>query len=252
MAVYFTGTSTGNTYQVGSSYTMGGDKYRANSDGSFTKEGSVKTLPGSSQSSSSQWSSDGKPSDQWVSGVRINTAGSVSSSSGGSGPGNGLVTTGGQLPGGAGGPGIAVTGPQRRATGLSITGAPWSKSENPPDVSYAGHDGFIPMAPTNMQPGRQLPFGPFPLEANPYFPPAQVLEDEVGEAEFLSPGWFMSWGKAAGDIYWNADRAGQYVTNTFFDSVEGALVRTQKEVNQGWVKPSTPMAPVGKPGSLNW
>lgn len=38
MAVYFSGTSTGNRYEVGRQYEMGGKKYTANADGSFTAD----------------------------------------------------------------------------------------------------------------------------------------------------------------------------------------------------------------------
>lgn len=40
MAVYFEGTSTGNRYEVGKTYEMGGREYTAQSDGSFVREGS--------------------------------------------------------------------------------------------------------------------------------------------------------------------------------------------------------------------
>lgn len=40
MAVYFEGTSTGNRYEVGRTYEMGGREYTAQADGSFVREGS--------------------------------------------------------------------------------------------------------------------------------------------------------------------------------------------------------------------
>jgi len=39
MALYFEGTSTGNKYEVGKTYEMGGREYTAQSDGSFVREG---------------------------------------------------------------------------------------------------------------------------------------------------------------------------------------------------------------------
>lgn len=40
MALYFEGTSTGNRYEVGKTYEMGGREYTAQADGSFVREGS--------------------------------------------------------------------------------------------------------------------------------------------------------------------------------------------------------------------
>lgn len=103
---------------------------------------------------------------------------------------------------------IGPGGPRRKATTvLNIGGTPWPVSDNPPAVSYSGHDWLIPMKSPAAAPGRQLPMGPFPLEMSPYFPPAQVIEDELGEGDFLSPGWFANWGAAVGHSLYNLERA---------------------------------------------
>lgn len=49
MGYWFTGTSTGNVYEVGRSYTMAGDTYTANWDGTFTNNRTGNSLVGSSQ-----------------------------------------------------------------------------------------------------------------------------------------------------------------------------------------------------------
>lgn len=47
---WFAGTSTGRQYTVGATYSMGGQTYTANRDGSFTSQQTGRTLVGSSQS----------------------------------------------------------------------------------------------------------------------------------------------------------------------------------------------------------
>lgn len=44
---WFAGTATGRQYTVGAQYSMGGQTYRANSDGSFTSQQTGRTLQGS-------------------------------------------------------------------------------------------------------------------------------------------------------------------------------------------------------------
>jgi len=76
MALFFSGTSTGNRYEVGRGYTMNGSTYIAQSDGSFRKEGAVvgttdqgrvirdnsggQVLQGSAGNSSVDWYASGK------------------------------------------------------------------------------------------------------------------------------------------------------------------------------------------------
>jgi len=55
MAITFTGTNTGKTYVAGQTYSNGNGTYRANADGTFTRQSNGGKTVGSSQSSSTVW-----------------------------------------------------------------------------------------------------------------------------------------------------------------------------------------------------
>lgn len=52
---WFSGTSTGDRYTVGQTYSNGNGSYTANADGTFTNQRSGSTLVGSSQAAGVQW-----------------------------------------------------------------------------------------------------------------------------------------------------------------------------------------------------
>ncbi|GHA11850.1 hypothetical protein GCM10007989_02740 [Devosia pacifica] len=93
--------------------------------------------------------------------------------------------------------------------------APWPEMQTPPNEEFVMPDGPIEMESPTVMRGKPFPFGPFPFELNPYVPGGQVMEDELGESEFLNPTWFAQWGAALGHISWNVDRAKDFVGRTF-------------------------------------
>lgn len=64
--VSFSGVSTGRTYTEGQKYSMGGDTYVANANGSFTNTRTGKTLVGSSQQRSDEPRSSNSPAQSLV------------------------------------------------------------------------------------------------------------------------------------------------------------------------------------------
>lgn len=104
MVQRFTGTSTGNVYRAGQNYSMGGNVYRANSDGSFTNLRSGHTAVGSSQAIAAQqaWNDDGFFWGKGVGSHGDSWFGSSDTGAGGAGPGEARVTTGSPAASGGG------------------------------------------------------------------------------------------------------------------------------------------------------
>lgn len=71
MAITFTGTSTGNTYQVGNQYSMNGDVYTALRDGSFQNNRTGNTLEGSSNSPDVTWRASGNSISEMGGGASV-------------------------------------------------------------------------------------------------------------------------------------------------------------------------------------
>lgn len=108
MGYWFTGTSTGNVYNVGQSYSMGGDVYVAQMDGTFQNTRTGNSLVGSSQSETAVFGYTGS----------LTGSGSGSGHGGTTGPGSSAVSSGG---------GSATTGP-------GASGAVSSSGGNSPQV----------------------------------------------------------------------------------------------------------------------
>lgn len=104
----FTGTNTGNRYNVGQSYVMNGDRYVAMADGSFQNQRTGQALEGSSNSPN----------------VTFHAAQTLASSGGGSGAGSAHVLAGAAAARGAG-PGLrgaSVAGQLTTGAGASGVG----------------------------------------------------------------------------------------------------------------------------------
>lgn len=99
---WFTGTSTGDRYTVGQTYSNGNGSYVANADGSFTNVKSGRTDVGSSRD------------------PRVTFGGYSSLSSGSTGPGVSAVHSGG---GASAGPGAAKTASTVRVSGYAEASA---------------------------------------------------------------------------------------------------------------------------------
>lgn len=121
--VAFTGTNTGNVYRVGQSYTMNGDRYVANQDGSFQNMRTGQILDGSSMSMDA-------------------TFYRAQSTSGGTGPGPGTGNASSRGNGvGTAGPGNVGAATGRAGTGPGVPGATTSRSSNLPSPFGGGPGG---------------------------------------------------------------------------------------------------------------
>lgn len=168
----------------------------------------------------------------------------------GNGAGATAVRTGSQPVGGPGVPQVATvpgtvptTGPaQVAAPAPGVGPASWPTDpelDRVPEKSKRDpKTGLIITQPPSRMPGREFPLGPLPLEANPYWPPAQAIEDEIGEAEFMSPGWFATWGKALSDIEWNIQRA---VGGTPYEVGQRARQEINRMVEEGKARVTAPI-----------
>lgn len=214
--VAFTGVDTGRKYNVGETYRMNGNEYRANADGSFTNLSTGRVLEGSALSPEARFTI------AWGGAAGVGGAKTGGGATGGAATGrltlgdNSHVTTGPGSSGAASGgkgtaPGAGRAQSILRVQQASQSAVPWRTQETSPDFSYRGHDGFIPMGSPAEIEGRQFPMGNLPLELSPYFPSGQTIEDELGDTDFLSPGWFAAWGSAIGSAVWNVDRARDHV-----------------------------------------
>lgn len=144
--VWFTGTSTGDRYNVGQSYESAGRVYTARVDGGFREEGTNRVLVGSSQDPTTQWggwstpavgsgaaSYDGTAGPSYGGGA---AAGQVYSSPSGAspvhttGPGNRAAQNDAPVRGG--GAAVSTVGPGR--VGPVITIDPNNTSMNPDSV----------------------------------------------------------------------------------------------------------------------
>lgn len=168
--VAFTGTSTGNKYTVGRSYTMGGQAYRANADGSFTKESTGRTLVGSSRD----------PDVTFYERPLGNSGGVNRSPSNGPGSNGALSDNGrGVSPG---------TGPGNPA--VVQNGAKWGGWLAAKSILLGGGE------PADTT---QIVIGGKAVIHDRGFSDAGEFEQRFGESEFLSPGWFYGWGVTGAD-----------------------------------------------------
>lgn len=118
----FKGTSTDREYTVGQSYTMGGQSWTAQSDGSFSNSKTGQSLVGSSQEMADDKYRDKSDTAYILGGIKSGAITYVPPSQSTSGPGNGLVVSGPGNPGsGPGVPNAVQAG--RRSTGITLSGA---------------------------------------------------------------------------------------------------------------------------------
>lgn len=192
MGYWFTGTSTGNVYEVGRSYTMAGDTYTANWDGTFTNNRTGNSLVGSSQD------------DRVTFGYTGSLTGSGSGSAGTVGPGSAQVSSGG---------GPATSGPGAMGAVSGGQGASPSQSGKPSAAAVAsfkhsnsalkfGSDwGFVGGGP---DPEKELSFPYYRgmlLPIDKQTSNVDVYEERYGDAELGNPTWFASWGVWLADQY---------------------------------------------------
>lgn len=174
---WFTGTSNaGRVYEVGQRYTMGGDVYRAERNGSFTNERTGKNLVGSSQDPRTVW------------------GGGSSLASGGA------ATSGRTITGGLPGKPEAGYGAGAAASDGRVTPAAGSGSGS----RYAVSGRFAAAAAGALGgPGKitQPYFAGMPVPVDFSTSDAELGEQRWGDGDFLSPTWFFQWGVAARDFY---------------------------------------------------
>lgn len=208
MATYFSGTSTGNKYEVGRDYKTGdGRVMTANSDGSFTQKGhyvgttdSGRTIVDDRGRGNTSRGSYGNPDVEWYSDTRGSTVrgdrggvagGSVSAagraSKGDQPQQDGTVRVQNPYTASQGG-NLRVSRVAAAAHGVGIQGfgggriAPWSGLDDPEQhYMVAG----------------------FHMKASPRSSNMAMVEERQGDAEFLSPAWFASWGIAGDDFVEN-------------------------------------------------
>lgn len=209
MATYFSGTSTGNKYEVGRDYKTGdGRVMTANSDGSFTQKGRVvgttdagRTIVDDRGRGNTSRGSYGNPDVEWYSDSR-----------GGSTGANRGLAQGASLSD-AGRSGKAGTSAQT-ADGTVRVQNPYTTSQGGnlrvSRVAAAAHGvgfgfGGGRIAPWSGldDPEQHYMVAGFHMKASPRSSNMAMVEERQGDAEFLSPAWFASWGIAADDYVEN-------------------------------------------------
>lgn len=114
----------------------------------------------------------------------------------GSGAGNGGVVTGPR----AAGPKNKVVKPGTANVG------PWDEQFTNPDYQFDRGTFWTGIPRTDEVRGVPFPLGPFNFELSPLVPPAQVVEDNLGEGDVGSPAFFVNWAIAGEHIRWNVAR----------------------------------------------
>lgn len=177
--VAFTGTKTGNKYTVGQSYSMGGQSFRANADGSFTKEATGRNLVGSSRDPNVTFyvKSVGSDAGAGAAGGRKSpVTRSVSS-----GPGSdAAVTSPGVLPGS--GPGVPAVRSGSFGPGVFLNTSP------------------VVLDVQKPRPVTQVVISGANVIHDRGWSDAAEVEQRYGEAEFLSPSYFYGWGVTFADF----------------------------------------------------
>lgn len=235
MAVSFTGTSTGQRYEVGKTYSNGTGDYVARADGSFQKLGDRVAVTeggkvirenngghvfaGSSGNTSVSWYASGSDANAFAGGkgqalARVASR-STPSISGGDpnesaraatpvmSPRSVRVATSGNR-GAALSEESRVSNPtlSQRTTRTGIRVAAAGQAVAPAwstgrGMGWSGKD----------DPPQDVIFAGRHIKASPYFSNAELGEARWGDGEFLSPGWFHNWGVAIGDAAYNTGLA---------------------------------------------
>lgn len=168
MAVYFSGTNTGQFYQAGKVYSNGNGSYVANADGSFTNLNTGRTAVGSSQSDK----------------VTFVVTSSLGAS--GSGAGQSSASTGGKAAASAAGPGKAVVvSPNAPVVGVPTAG-PGVPAVKTSGGTVLGGGFLTPVAGQGPKQVTRLYFDGIPV-------PIDLRTSDGGDAE-------QRWGEWGGGI----------------------------------------------------
>lgn len=141
--------------------------------------------------------------------------GGVASGTGssGTGPGNPVVSSGPVVPTKGPGRAVVVMGPVAAPPknkvvkpGTANVG-PWDEQFTNPGYQYPRDTLFTGVPTTDQVRGVPFPVGPFNFELSPLVPPAQVIEDNLGEGDVGWPAFFVNWGTAFEHVRWNSERA---------------------------------------------
>lgn len=221
MATYFTGTSTGNRYEVGRTYEMNGAGYTAQIDGSFRKEGNIvgrtdsgRVVYDSVGRGTYTQGSYGNPDTSWSqsggkaparSSRSFNTGASIANAGGA-----GAATTQASAARTAasraahttqpGGP-VAVANPSR---GTAFAAARVAAAGGAGYAQYHGPGRFVEWSGIDDPPQHVMIMG-HQVVASPRSSNMAMIEERYGDAEFLSPAWWMSWGVSADDYMHNVN-----------------------------------------------
>lgn len=210
MATFFSGTSTGNKYEVGRDYKTGdGRVMTANSDGSFTQKGRVvgttdagRTIVDDRGRGNTSRGSYGNPDVDWYTDSR----GSSSTANRGVAQGGSIsdAVRSGKAGSTAQAPGetVRVQNPYTASQGGNLRTS---------RVAAAAHGiGLAPFGPGRIAPWSGLDdpeqhymVAGWHMKASPRSSNMAMVEERQGDAEFLSPAWVASWAIAADDMVEN-------------------------------------------------
>lgn len=203
MATYFSGTSTGNKYEVGRDYKTGdGRVMTANGDGSFTQKGHYvgttdagRTIVDDRGRGNTSRGSYGNPDVDWYSDSR-----------GSSSTGNRGLVAGGSISdaGRSGKAGTSAQGPGETVRVQNPYSASQGGNLRTSRVAAAAHG--VPLLRTWSgldDPAQDLKIAGHHIMASPRSSNMAMVEERKGDPEFLSPAWFYSWAIEADDYVEN-------------------------------------------------
>lgn len=179
MAVYFSGTSTGRTYEVGREYVNSRNQVvTANADGSFGNRETGQVMRGSSYNGDVAWFADGADQNTWGA-YHGQPVGQVAFTTD---DGRAIMER----------PASAAPGPAGAsaggATSNAATPAPAAVRISGPLATMANRGAFLrDMAWSGKDdPGQDLLIGGFHYMANPRTTNMELLEARLGDSELLS------------------------------------------------------------------
>ncbi|UYD39171.1 MAG: hypothetical protein [Wigfec virus K19_56] len=207
MARYFSGTSTGNKYEVGRDYVTGdGRVMTAQADGSFVKQGNLvgytdggRAVTDNEGRGARSVGSAGNPDVEWYQDRGTSSA-------------HYSAPAAGQSVASAAARGSTYAAESPRA---SNSGAGVMRIANPSSGVLAGRVAAAAAGGGFLRTGRIAPWSGLDdpeqhyqvagihMVASPRSSNMAMVEERQGDAEFLSPAWFASWGIAADDYVHN-------------------------------------------------
>lgn len=187
MAVYFSGTSTKEKYEVGREYVNSrGQVVTANTDGSFGNRETGQVMRGSSYNPDVAWYADGADAALW--GAYHNSpTGQVAFYTD-----QGKAVYENKAPNPSyGGLGNAAQQPERRAVGAGLAGTVFGGGAariNGPVVSLGNRGAFLRDNAWSGKddPGQDMLWGGFHYMANPRWTNMELLEARLGDSELIS------------------------------------------------------------------